>query len=103
MKMSNTLITPLPTDISWVLGGDQRKFLKRRETPRKQRFMLNSLMKIPGNVNIAELQLGTISLQITLKAVRKAFFPGLGDTGIKQVALNLMLLLNKIFIQPRKM
>lgn len=65
--------------------------------------MLNSLMKIPGNVNIAELQLGTISLQITLKAVRKAFFPGLGDTGIKQVALNLMLLLNKIFIQPRKM
>jgi len=64
--------------------------------------MLNGLMKIPGNVNIAELQLGPIFSQIALKAVRKAFLPGPGDTGIKQVALNLMLPLNKIFLQPRK-
>lgn len=60
-------------------------------------------MKIPGNVNIAELQLGPISSKIALKAVRKALLPGPGGTGIKQVALNLMLLLNKILIQPRKL
>lgn len=60
-------------------------------------------MKTPGNVNIEELQLGDVSLQIESKAVRKAFLSCSGDAGIKQVALNLMLPLNEIFIQPRKM
>lgn len=64
---------------------------------------MNGLMKIPGNVNIAELQLGAVSSQIAWKAVRKAFLPGPGDTGVNQVALDLMPLLNTIFIQPRKM
>lgn len=64
--------------------------------------MLNGLMKIPGNVSIAELQLGAVSSQIASKAVRKTFLPGPGDTGRKQVVLNLMLWLNKSSIQPRK-
>lgn len=39
---------------------------------------LNGLMKIPGNVNTAELQLGAISPQITWKAVGRSFLPGPG-------------------------
>lgn len=64
--------------------------------------MLNGLMKIPGNVNTAELQLGAISPQITWKAVRRSFLPGPGDTGIQQVALNLILPLNNLFYSARR-
>lgn len=64
--------------------------------------MLNGLMKIPGNVNIAELQLGAISSQITWKAVQRAFLPGPGDRGIQQVVLNLILPLNNFLYSARR-
>lgn len=68
--------------------------------PAAEGFELDGLMRIPGNANPAELQLGAVASQTAWEAGGKALL--FQDTGINQVALNLVLPLNKIFIQPRK-